>query len=236
MPQHTTVHPLLKPYSHMKKSILLLITLLLSLSLCAQTEEEIKGWAEKGIAAYKQGNHQEAILYFEKCKEAYEEQKKDDEHYGNILYILADCYSKTEDYNKAVEYGTKALEIRKATLGESHPDYATSLNNLAFYFSSLGDYAKAVEYETKAMEIRKATLGENHPDYTSALNNLATYYSYLGDYAKAVEYGTKALEIRKRTLGENHPSYATSLDNLAGFFSDLGYHAKASSIRKGRKR
>ena len=236
MPQHTTVHPLLKPYSHMKKSILLLITLLLSLSLCAQTEEEIKGWAEKGSAALEQDNFQEAILYFEKLKEVYEKQNQKVEHYGDLLFILANCYSKIEDYNKAVEYGTKALEIRKATLGESHPDYATSLNNLAFYFSSLGDYAKAVEYETKAMEIRKATLGENHPDYTSALNNLATYYSYLGDYAKAVEYGTKALEIRKRTLGENHPSYATSLDNLAGYFSDLGYHAKASSIRKGRKR
>ena len=77
------------------------------------------------------------------------------------------------------------MEIRKATLGENHPDYTSALNNLATYFSYLGDYAKAVEYGTKALEIRKRTLGENHPSYATSLDNLAGYFSDLGYHAKA---------------------------------------------------
>ena len=31
---------------------------------------------------------------------------------------------KLSDYNKAIQLGTQALEIRKKVLGEKHPDYA----------------------------------------------------------------------------------------------------------------
>ncbi len=61
----------------------------------------------------------------------------------------------------------------KAALGENHPDYAQSLNNLASLYEAMGDYAKAEPLYRQALEIRKRALGENHPDFAESLSNLA---------------------------------------------------------------
>ena len=139
-------------------------------------------------------------------------------------------YAGLGDYNEAVGIGTKATNILKHTLGENHPDYATSLNSLAGYYSYLGDYSKAVEIGTQAMNIRKKTLGENHPAYANSLINLADCYADLGDYNKAIEIGTKATDIHKHTLGENHPYYVTALGNLAKYYAGLGNYNEAIEI------
>ncbi len=214
----------------MKKLIFILLTLVCSVSMFPQTEMEILDWFYTGLAAYEQDNYQEAISWFEQCKEAYERhQKQDNDDYLDCLNYLGysyngfsvSCYN-IGDYSKAVEYGIQASEILRSVLGEQHPDYATSLNNLAGYYANLGDYAKAVEVGTQAMEIRRSVLGERHPDYAMSLSNLATYYSRLGDYAKAVEVGT--------LLGERHPDYAMSQNNLAFYYSSLGDYAKAVEV------
>ena len=79
----------------------------------------------------------------------------------------------------------RALEIRRRAFGNSHPDYASGLQNLASLYLEMADYAKAEPLYRQALEIRKRAEGENHPDYAISLNNLATMYSHMGDYAKA---------------------------------------------------
>ncbi len=76
------------------------------------------------------------------------------------------------DYAKAEPLFRQALEIRKRALGENHPDYAASLNNLAALYEEMGDYAKAEPLYREALAIDKRALGENHPDYATSLNNL----------------------------------------------------------------
>ena len=77
------------------------------------------------------------------------------------------------DYAAARPLYEQALAIRKEVLGEHHPDYATSLNNLAVLLTSQGDYAAARPLYEQALAIRKEVLGERHPDYATSLNNLA---------------------------------------------------------------
>jgi len=84
----------------------------------------------------------------------------------------------------ALEPARRALEIRKQVLGERHPDYATSLNNLAVLYRSMGDYAKAEPLFRQALEINKQVLGERHSSYAAGLNNLAELYESMGDYAR----------------------------------------------------
>ena len=43
-------------------------------------------------------------------------------------------------------------------LGENHPDYANSLDNLALLYMHMGDYAQAEPLYQKALEIRRSTL------------------------------------------------------------------------------
>ena len=148
-------------------------------------------------------------------------------NYAATLTNIARYYSQLGDYIKALEFGTKAVEIYKATCGEKHPEYAKSLNNLSLFYSNIGDYGKGVEYATKAVEIIKTALGENHRYYAMALNSLALCYSKVGHYNKAVEFGVKSLEIYKNLYGEHHRDYATSLNNIALYYSRHGDYSKA---------
>jgi tetratricopeptide (TPR) repeat protein len=100
-------------------------------------------------------------------------------------------------------------------LGENHPHYATSLNNLAELYRSNGAVYRCRTFFLQAKEIRKAQLGENHPHYATSLNNLAGLYEDMGRFTEAEPLFRQAMAIRKAQLGENHPHYATSLNNLA---------------------
>ena len=46
------------------------------------------------------------------------------------------------DYAKAEPLYRHSLEIKKRALGENHPDYANSLNNLGALYKAMGDYAE----------------------------------------------------------------------------------------------
>ena len=90
------------------------------------------------------------------------------------------------------------MEIRKRVLGENHPAYAQSLNNLAELYRHIGNYAKAEPLYRQALEVKKRALGENHPDYAKSLGNLARMNWAMGDYTKAEPMARHALEIMKR--------------------------------------
>ena len=80
-------------------------------------------------------------------------------------------------------------------MGERHPDYAASLNNLGLMYQSVGDYARAEELTRRATEIWKETLGDKHPDYAAGLRNLASIYHVGGDGARATSVCRQVLEV-----------------------------------------
>ena len=131
------------------------------------------------------------------------------------------------NYYTAEQYYLEALNIRKSVLGENHPDYAGSLNNLGSLYEDIGDYAQAEQYIMQALKIYKSVLGENHPDYAGSLNNLGALYREMGAYAKAEQCYLEAIKIRKSVLGKNHPSYAISLNNIGVLYRDMGDYAES---------
>ena len=67
------------------------------------------------------------------------------------------------DYAAAKPFLEQALALRKAVLGERHPDTANSLNNLAELLEAQGDYAAAKPLLEQALALRKAVLGGATP-------------------------------------------------------------------------
>ncbi len=72
------------------------------------------------------------------------------------------------DHAAALPLYRQALEICRTALGEDHPDYATSLNNLAELYRAMGDHAAALPLYRQALEIRRTALGEDHPTTPAA--------------------------------------------------------------------
>jgi tetratricopeptide (TPR) repeat protein len=203
------------------------------------TKKYIDLLCDYGVFLYKYAYYEEAVevnLRFIQLSEATNGQNETTAmSYNNI----GNVYDDLGDYDKALEYHNKALEIRKSVLGENHPDTASSYDNIGIVYRNLGDYDKALEYHFKALEIYKDILGEKHRDTAMSYNNIGAVYYNLGDYDKALEYYNKALEIQKDVLGENHPDTASSYNNIGIVYDDLEdydealkFYNKALEIKK----
>ena len=85
-------------------------------------------------------------------------------------------------------------------LGEKHPNFASSLNNLGLMYSAQGNHAKAEPLQLQALGLRKEVLGQKHPKYALSLHNLATLYLAEGNCAKAESFLLRVRDIRKEVL------------------------------------
>lgn len=133
-------------------------------------------------------------------------------------------------YPAALDTARQVIEVRRRILGETHPNFASSLSNLAGLYASLGDYARAQPLLMQVLAIDNELLGEAHPRYASSLNNLAGMYESLGDYEHAESLYVQATSTWKNALGEAHPDYATSLNNLARVYELMGDYAQAEPL------
>eukprot|EP01037_Dinobryon_pediforme_P010939 gene10939-11022_t len=74
--------------------------------------------------------------------------------------------------NEAEELLTECIDIRLQTIGEEHPLYLTTLNNLALNYHLKSDKKKAEQLYSTILTLRKKVLGENHPEIAQSMFNL----------------------------------------------------------------
>ncbi len=153
--------------------------------------------------------------------------KSEHKDYATLLNNIGIVYNKICDYNKALEFYEKALNIVKNILGELHPYTATSYNNIGSVYDKIGDYNKALEFYEKALNVKIKLLGTEHPSTATSYNNIGGVYDSMGNYNKALEFYEKALNIREKVLGELHPYTATSYNNIGSTYYSMGDYNKA---------
>jgi CHAT domain-containing protein/tetratricopeptide (TPR) repeat protein len=148
-----------------------------------------------------------------------------------IERLAEESFSKG-DYRKSEILFIKLMEIIRSSLGEDHPSYAASLNNLAIVYESIGDYKNAEKLHKESLKIIRSSLGKDDPDYARSLGNLANVYESMGEYSKAEKLHKESLKIIRRSLGEDHPSYAASLNNLGVVYQSMGEYSKAEKLHE----
>ncbi|HOY19462.1 MAG TPA: tetratricopeptide repeat protein [Haliscomenobacter sp.] len=180
------------------------------------------GYNEEVLAHYDEAiKHYEIALSIDSLKSGNESRT------ATLMTNLGTARESKGEYNKAIEYFEKALQIFLKTFGENHPNVATNYNNLGAAWESKGEYSKAIEYYEKALQINVKASGENHPDLAINYNNLAGAWATKGEYDKAIEYFEKALQIFLKAFGENHPNVATNHNNLGAVWTLKGRYDKA---------
>ena len=81
---------------------------------------------------------------------------------SNVADVLTQQAVQLHDQGKfaeAVLLYIEVAEIRKQTLGEQHPAYAVSLNDLANLYFDLGDTTRAEPLLRQSLQIKKNALG-----------------------------------------------------------------------------
>ncbi|MGI2903942.1 tetratricopeptide repeat protein [Tolypothrix sp. VBCCA 56010] len=153
-----------------------------------------------------------------------------DEDLISVFSGLGRFYEEQGLYAIAEPWYKQCVEVVRASLGEEHPDVATSLNNLAYLYYSQGRYSEAEPLYIQALALRKRLLGEEHADVATSLNDLALLYKSQGRYSEAEPLYIQALALRKRLLGEEHPHVATSLNDLANLYESQGRYSDAEPL------
>jgi CHAT domain-containing protein/tetratricopeptide (TPR) repeat protein len=133
-------------------------------------------------------------------------------------------------YDEAIRKVRQALEIRRAVVGERHPDVATSLNTLASLVYAQGRAHEALPLLEEALAINEARLGPRHRATAAAQNSLAGLLVALGRFERARLLYQRAVDITRAELGEDDPATATALSNLGGVCADLGDYAAARPL------
>jgi len=192
-------------------------------SIQKEASSSYKGWHRLGKLLI-------TLAKFDKANELYEillEQACDQNEKAYIFHQFGTIHDGQGNYNEAVEYYEKSLEISKKSLPANHSSLAILYNNIGLVYKSMGEYSKALEYYEKDLEISKKSLPENHPDLATSYNNIGLVYKSMGEYSKALQYYEKSLEIKKKTLPEDHPSLATSYNNMGSVYDSMGEYTKA---------
>jgi tetratricopeptide (TPR) repeat protein len=140
---------------------------------------------------------------------------REDRMMANLYAGLSYRLNAMGDYAGARPLYERALAIQEKALGASHPDTATSLNNLAGLLYTMGDYAEAQPLYERALAIYEQELGVNHPDTARSLNNLALLLYDTEEYSGALPLYERALAIYEQALGPDHPDTIAIRRNLA---------------------
>lgn len=126
------------------------------------------------------------------------------------------------EYDAAQSLYERALVIRQKALGPSHPDTATTINNLANLHRNRGTLDKAMPLYRQALQIRKRSLGPRDLETAMTIYDLARLLHEQDRLASARRLHARALAIRETACGPDHPETATSLKDLARVLQDQG--------------
>jgi serine/threonine protein kinase/Tfp pilus assembly protein PilF len=154
-----------------------------------------------------------------------------DDDPGDVANSLANLGSLLRDaarLDEAEPLLRKALEMRRAALGETHHETLVSLNKLALLLRLKGESAAARQMFEQYVAQARAVLGEQHAHVAVGLTNLGLTLFDDGEYAQAADYFRQALGLFSRARGETHPQVAEALLNLGAALRMQGDTAGAT--------
>jgi tetratricopeptide (TPR) repeat protein len=96
------------------------------------------------------------------------------------------------------------LAIRRAILGEQHPDVAMSRFGLARLSEARGSLSEALELHRRALQTRLQTLHPDHPDIARSQTALAMLLMRLGQAGDAEPLLRACLARHERVLAGGH--------------------------------
>lgn len=113
---------------------------------------------------------------------------------SDIIDAIAYWYSYTGDYEKAIMYAKKALELVEAERGKGLT-YSLMLNRLSLYYAWDDDFQSAIKANTEAMDIVDS-LGKKRLSYSVLYRiYLANCYNTIGNQNELCRYSREIIDL-----------------------------------------
>jgi signal transduction histidine kinase len=147
----------------------------------------------------------------------------------NVLIMMGIVANDSKDYEKAIDYYTKALKITRENNLTNDFQEATCLNNIGYVYQNKGLYSKAIQNYKVALKDK--SLISNSPDlYGLLLDNLAYSKFKVKDNIGLPEMFYKSLKVRE---GINDPTLIVlSKIHLSEYFAEKKDTSKAKKYSK----
>ncbi|WP_459478033.1 tetratricopeptide repeat protein [Clostridium saccharoperbutylacetonicum] len=151
---------------------------------------------------------------------------------ATILSDFGDFCEITGNYNKAIEFQSKALEIKQSLFDENHYEIAFCKSLLANAYTDVKAYDKAKVLYQSAIDICNYSLRNMQRDVATIYNDFGWCYQESGDYLMAEKMYTTSLEIINTLYPESNLDTARTLQNLASVKLDPAFEPKEDNINK----
>lgn len=156
----------------------------------------------------------------------FENSESDDERL-NLYEQISTIYRDIGEYEKALNYLQKILNIEK----KQSDDLATTYNNMSIIYQNMKELEKALVYQKKALKIKEKNLDKNDFDLAVSYNNISTMYMDIYDFKKAQDYAQKAITIYENTKNKNS-DLATCYSNISVLYKKINNFQKALEYQK----
>jgi tetratricopeptide (TPR) repeat protein len=156
---------------------------------------------------------------FEKAEEIYK--KLPETEFLNNLEELAYLYTQLgyiknvkNDFDNALLYYQKALQILNDNHSDNHAELARLFNNIGMVHGWVGDSSTGISYLRQALDIQQKSTTLTYPDAIMIYNNIGQLYSSRAAYITSLSYFQKAIEIQQNFHVSSYPFLALTYANL----------------------
>jgi tetratricopeptide (TPR) repeat protein len=191
-----------------------------------ETFPDSPGWYRLGLVLLNMGHLDRAQRLYEILLE----RRTEESGKAPIYHQLGRVKYEQEEYEEAIRFYEKSIEIEKKCKPLNHRNLTNSYNNIGAVYHKVGDYPKALSSYEEALAIQQKSLPPNYPDLANSYNNIGAVYQKVGDYLKAFSFYEKALSIKQQSLPPTHPYLASSYNNIGVVYDDVGEYPKALSF------
>jgi tetratricopeptide (TPR) repeat protein len=151
----------------------------------------------------------------------------DSEQAGNVCNSRYMIHRALGEFETALEWAQKCLDIKIKVFGNEHEYVATGYTNVAACFTDLGRFQEALVAIDKSIEIDTKILGPDHPDTINGRSWKANIFQDQGKFEEALVMFDDVLQSRRRVLGEDHADTIYALNYKANSLFDLERHEEA---------
>ena len=175
-------------------------------------------------------NYIESIKAFMKVQDVFvKNNKTNNDNYAITLGNIGLNYDRIGDYEKAMLYCNKALEIPEI----SKITYSNRLMDKGYFYQNMGRYGRSHEVYIEALEAMEISHGKKDPEYAKLLNNIGKLYFVEGKYKDALVYFRDAITIIEVPEGQIwHSFYSYMLNDYSKTLFELGDFEEALKLMK----